>query len=191
MEPSSEQRPIRNATIATVVGAGIVAVLAELWPPVKAWLAWLWSQVKDLAALVVADYSTPGWVLFLLAALALITIVKFVRAAFQSSEAPAYQAYTTDQFYGAKWRWKWHDRSILNLWCFCPVCDGELVYDDSSCRELVRTDPRTDLFCEHCNHERVASIRGGNREYALAAVQREIRRKLRTGQAPAAPAAAA
>jgi len=188
MSAPTDSHPVRTGIISAVVGTLAVAALAEVWPPVKTALAWCWTQLKVFFGLFTSDYSAPGWLLTLFGALALVTIVRWGASLLrrEPERDAAHETYTTDHLYGANWRWTWQGREVQNLWCFCPSCDSELVYDDSSCRDVLReSEPRTEFICEHCGHNRVSSIKGGNKAYALSAVQREIRRKLRTGQAPA------
>jgi hypothetical protein len=189
MTTPTDSHPVRTGVISTVVGTILVAVLAELWPQSKATLVWLWEHVKLIFRLFTADYSTPGWLLAVLGVVTFLASIRVLAALVrgETDSIPAYLAYTTDCLYGAKWRWAWNRQGIANLWCFCPSCDSELVYDDSSCRDILkRSEPRTDFYCEHCDHTRVATVSGGARSYALSAVEREIRRKLRTGEAPVA-----
>lgn len=189
MSTPADSHPVRTGIISTVAGTIAVAVLAELWPPVKNSLVWVWIQLKAFSGLFTAYYSTPGWLLAGLGILSLIALGRWVSALLtrDTEEDSAFRAYTTDSLYGANWRWSWIGHEISNLWCFCPSCDSELVYDDSSCRDILRTqEPRTEFICEHCGHSHITSIKGGNKHYALSAVQREIRRKLRTGQTPTA-----
>lgn len=40
----------------------------------------------------------------------------------------------------------------------------------------------TAFICEHCGHLIVAVIRGGGLQYSLEAAQREIDRRMRTGE---------
>ena len=100
---------------------------------------------------------------------------------------PAYRNYTEDMLYGAKWRWSWAGGQILELWCFCPCCDAQLIYRED------RFPAKTDFICERCppdgsdhlyqSHGRVvATVEGGNRYYAVSAAEREIRRRIRTSK---------
>lgn len=185
-----DSHPVRNGIIATVVGTVLVALLAELWPPAKAGLTWLWGHIKSFFGLLAVDYSTPSWLLALLGVVTLITTIRAIATLVRSGPESlrAHLTYTTDCFYGAKWRWAWNSNAVAHLRCFCPSCDSELVYDDSSCDDILRrSEPRTDFICEHCGHTRVASVPGGPKSYALSAIEREIRRRLRTGEAPAGP----
>lgn len=190
MSTSADSHPVRTGIISTVVGTIAVAVLAEVWPPVKASLAWVWTQLKALLALFMADYPIPGWFLTVLGVLSLITLGRAAIALLrrESEGLAVFQTFTSDNLYRAKWRWSWVGHEISDLWCFCPSCDAELVYDDSSCRDILRTEePKTEFICEHCGHTPVTSIKGGNKTYALSAVKREIWRKIRNGLAPTAP----
>lgn len=186
MNAPTDSHPIRTGVISTVVGAILLAGLAQLWSTVKVACAWLWMQAKWFVGLFAADYSTPGWILAVLGIVTLVTFIRLMARLARSSaaSAPAHIEYTTDFFHGAKWRWGWSGQNISHLWCFCPSCDSELVYDDSSCNDILQREaPRTDFICEHCNHTTIATVAGGRKNYALSAIEREIRRKLRTGEA--------
>lgn len=181
---NTESHAVRNGVIATIIGGVVLAALGELWPPAKKAALWLWDQVMWVGSFFTDYYSIKGWILAPILLLALITVVRFIVGLIPEKE-PAFANYVEDNFYGAKWRWSWLSGGISNLWCFCPRCDSELVYDDSSCHYLnsYKDEPeRTDFICEHCHRTVVASIRGGNKNYTLSLVQREIRRKVRTNE---------
>lgn len=128
----------------------------------------------------------PGWLLALLSLIALVTVLRPL-IGLRSVAAPAapHASYVEDLLFGAKWRWSWVGEQIAHLWCFCPSCDAELVYDDSSIHDIYRRDkPKTEFVCEHCGRRTVGVIEGGDKHYSLSAVQREIRRRVRTGQYP-------
>lgn len=180
---SIESNAVRNGVIATVVGGIILAFLGEVWPPVKSAFGWIWGQVLVFASLFGGTYSVPGWALAILIFLALVTVVRAVIGLRSSTASTTYQNYVEDILFGAKWRWSWLGGDVANLWCFCPVCDGELVYDDSSAHIFGFNDkPQTVFVCEHCNRKTIGLVEGGDKNYALGAVRREIRRRLRIGQ---------
>lgn len=177
-----ESNAVRNGVIATVIGGLLLAALAELWPPFKVFLSWLWEQASWLGSFFTGSYSIKGWVLFGLVLLGLPSIIHFFMG-LKKHDLPAFTRYVEDLFYGAKWHWSWIENEISNLWCLCPQCYSELVYDDSSCRSIYAHEPsKTDFICEHCDGRTVASIPGGNKSYALSVVQREIRRRVRTNE---------
>lgn len=185
-----ESHPVRNGVMATVVGGIILAVLAKLWPPAKTALMWLWERFLDLIGLFSSSYSVPGW---LLAPLGILSLVAIARAliGLRSAVASAapHASYVEDLLFGARWRWSWVGEQIAHLWCFCPSCDAELVYNDSSAHDIYRLGkPKTEFICEHCGHRTVGEVEGGDKSYALSAVQREIRRRVRTGKYPRSPA---
>jgi rRNA processing protein Krr1/Pno1 len=179
---TTESHAVRNGVIATVLGGVALAILGELWPPVKIVFVWIWVKIQAFAGLFGESYSVPGWTLSILGLLALITIVRTIIGLLANTAAP-HTTYVEDILFGAKWRWSWSDGGISNLWCFCPTCDSELVYDDSSARRFqVYEEPKTLFICEHCNRNVVGRVDGGNKNYALSSVEREIRRRIRTGE---------
>jgi hypothetical protein len=179
---AGESHAVRNGVIATVLGGIALAILGALWPPIKSTFVWFWDMILAFVSLFSSTYSVPGWVLALLSLLALVTIVRFF-VGLRSSSAPPHNSYVEDVLFGAKWRWSWSGGDIANLWCFCPNCDSELVYDDSSARSIYsREESKTLFICEHCGRTNVGRIDGGDKEYALGAVRREIRRRIRTAQ---------
>ena len=179
---SGESHTVRNGVIVAVIGGVILAILGELWPPVKVVITWALGKALAFVELLGENYSVPGWGVLILALLALVSIVRFF-VALRINPTPPHSGYVEDIIFQVKWRWSWAGGAISNLWCFCPTCDSELVYDDSSARSLYSLDGVKTLFiCEHCNGSVMTSIDGGGKDYALGAVQREIRRKVRTSE---------
>ena len=117
-----------------------------------------------------------------------MVVVAFLYNIFWSQKAPVYREYTEDMFHGAKWRWSWDGNKISNLWCFCPSCDAQLVYNDG----YENMYAKTDFICERCSSNetgnyyrapgRVVATAKGDKDYALGAVEREIWRRIRTGE---------
>lgn len=176
---SKDSHPIRNGIIVTVGGSIITAFL----PPVRSFLGAattkLWNFFEATWKVFTQWHALPGWLIFLLSLLSAIFLLGMVRS-FMARRKPDFCRYTQDDYRGARWRWEWAGKEIRNLQGFCPKCDCELVYDDSSCRRF-HADPQTVFFCEACGDE-VASILGGKYEYAMEAVRRELRRRIRTKQ---------
>ena len=158
---AQESHSVRNGTIATVVGGIILAVLAELWSPAKATLVWLWEKLLAFFDLFNASYSVPGWLVVLLSALAFVTVLRILVGlrSVAVPEAP-HASYIEDILFGAKWRWSWVSNQIQGLWCFCPSCDAELVYDDSSVHNIYsREEAKTKFICEHCGRRVVGAVK--------------------------------
>jgi hypothetical protein len=177
---SNESHAVRNGVIITAVGGLVLSATAPMRESVLGALKWLWSGVIWVWGVLSADYSLPGWVLLIIGILALVGIVK-IYLAFRPLNDPKYKSYTQDSLYGANWRWSWASNNISNLWCFCPHCDAEVIYDDSFCSRITSNICKTYFICEKCGNKDVASI-DGNLKYALEAVKREIRRRIRTNE---------
>lgn len=181
--PTQESNSVRNGVLGTVIGGIVLAGLAEFWPPFKKLLVWIWDQISRLTTIFTDSYSVPGLAITALVLLGLPTIVRLFLS-FRKQNASPYTRYVEDSFYNARWRWGWVAGAVSNLCALCPRCDSELVYDDSSCNSIYSDMKKTDFICEHCGHVAVASIQGGSKSYALSAVEREIRRKVRTNEFP-------
>jgi hypothetical protein len=175
--------PIRDSVIAGLILALILAIASRFFPSVDAFFTWIWGGITEVWRLLTAHYAVPGWLLLLLALVTAITAIRlvfYVRANLKEEEEPGFRKYTTEKLYGAVWRWRWSGNQIANLWCFCPRCDCELVYENPS---IYEERPRTKFYCERCNHTEVASITADDVDYAKGVVEREIRRRLRTKEA--------
>lgn len=182
---NKQPHPVRNGIIATVVGGLILALILQLGGFLADTVSWAWSAVVWTWTALVSRYSVPGWILLTIGLLSVLGVVWILVALWPQNE-PAYRSYTEDMLYGAKWRWSWAGSEISDLWCFCPTCDAQLVYNEGGFTE-------THFICERCpptgpdrhyrSHGRVvATVPGGDRYYALGAAKREILRRIRTSE---------
>lgn len=174
----SDSHAVRNGLIVTIVGGIGLSFLPAVRSFVISATKWLWSFITGLWGILAESYSLPGWLLLMLSALSMYVILLILRKLWPR-EQPGYRQYVQDTIYGAVWRWVWSGDKINSLWCYCPVCDCELIYDDSACRS-VYGENHTDFLCERCGDRGIASIPGGDRLYATSAIEREIRRRIRT-----------
>jgi len=142
--------------------------------------SWVWSGIIWCWEALFSSYTLPGWILLIILVLALFGLI-IIFISIKSNNNPEYKSYVEDFIYGVKWRWEWSGNNIFNTWCYCPKCDATLVYDDSSCSRYSSVS-KTDFICENCNSQVVASISGGNKRYAIGAVEREIDRRIRTNE---------
>ena len=187
---------MKKGIVVTVVGGLIVAVVGDLLQTVvlnsSSLLvkvgAWAWSIVSWIWAMLLSSHSMPGWVILvmgLLALFGLINIGLLLKERLQVTEDPRFRNYTEDVIDGVRWRWRWIGNQIAALCCFCLTCDAELVYDDGIYE--------TRLICERCPSDGrinpkgsrgrlLTTVRGGGRGYAVASVEREIIRRIRTGE---------
>ena len=191
---NKQLHPVRNGIIATVVGGLILSAIPKVRGFLAEAMSWIWAGVTWVWAALISHYSMPGWAfliigLFALGGLLLLCVIFLSQM--KPDNEPAYRSYTEDMLYGAKWRWSWTGSKISNLWCFCPSCDAQLIYRESY--------GSTDFICERCppdesdrlyrsygldqSHGRViATVEGGDRYYAVSAAEREILRRIRTGE---------
>lgn len=174
---------IRNAVIAVIIGGISLGVIGRLWPPANAVLLFLRNKLLALVKAMGELYLLPGWFIATIAILATITLVRFAKSLQPPPlpQAHPYTRYTQDNIFGATWRWLWDNGKAIKITGYCPNCDLELVYDDSSAQDpLRRLEPKTEFICDRCDHTVVASVRG-KKPYALGVVRREIYRRVRLG----------
>ena len=177
-----------GGTIVAVVDAAILPVILN-WPSLVAKTAsWAWTGVSWAAGMLVSSHPMPGWTIVgmgLLALLGLIVLGNMLKRNPQTTSAPPFLKYTEDIIDGAKWRWRWSGNKIANLCCFCPSCDAQLVYADSfdSTHFICERCPSDGTFSPYGGRGRtVATVMGGGRQYAVGATEREILRRIRTGE---------
>jgi len=177
-----ESHPIRNGIIATVVGGLILAAFGYAWAPVRSGFRYLWNMVVAVGHALASNHPVPGWLLLLLVcgavAFLVSVVVSFLRS--KSTISAPHVSYTSDALFGALWRWSWSGNQITHLWSSCLACQGELVRLNERDAYLLSV-PHAKFYCEHCRAVRV-DIEGGDHYYALSAVEREIRRRLRVKQ---------
>ena len=135
-------------------------------------LRWTWAFLTD-------EHSLPGWLLVAVSTVAIVGLVVFA-IAWSNSEARIkakslipFMHYTTDTFYGVKWRWSYsEDGKIINLTMFCLECDIQLA----SCPPLHRTDVNTCGRCgTQCLDSEMSILSACNN------VPLEIQRNIRAG----------
>lgn len=184
--PHSLRNGIIAGIIATVVGGLILSAIPPL-RNISKMLSWVWAVVVWVWDLLISHYPLPGWLIIIVGLYVLRCLIVGLRRGYEASQVqdePAYWSYTEDVLDGVKWRWSWHNNAISNLWCFCSGCDAQLVY---SAEYGV-----TSLICERCppdgiDHQyrlrgRVVATINGDKNYAVAAAEREILRRIRTDQ---------
>ncbi len=170
---------IRNSAIASCIGGVSVACILGSVKYLPTGLLFLKKTVFSIWLLLQSTYSVPLWLFLILitctSVLFYSAIIKTRSFAFE----PRIKSYISDEIYDVNWRWKWRGNEIVNLWCYCPKCDGTLIYDDNNCDHAF-CDRQTKFICENCDRETISTIKGGNKRYTLNMIKREIRRKIRT-----------
>ena len=179
-----ESHPIRNSVIASVIGG----IILSFWPPFREFLvntaSWFWGVIKSFGTWLSTTQDIYGWVLLLLIALSIPTLVKAISLVAKKREPGVEDLYNSDYLFGANWHWTYFNGSIHNLWCLCPSCKNELVYSefrpDRYNFDHAGLELKTSFDCERCNTS--PCTLKGNKEYALGTVEREIRRKIRNDE---------
>lgn len=179
---------LRNTIIGTVLG-GLLLTFLLSWvvPSVGNFFLLLWGYLKSgfflFWGLIASNYSTPGWVFLLLGILSIPTIIRTAHKLKTPAPPQADNHYFKDDFFGATWQWNYGYNTFLNLWCFCPQCNMELVFHEvypSGYKSLYENPSHTEFVCDRCQTTR-AKIEG-DKNHALGKVEREIRRRIRTGE---------
>ena len=186
--PPKPEHTLRNTIIGTVLGGLLLAfLLSWVVPSIGNFFLLFWGYIKSgfffVWSLITSDYSTPGWVFLLLGMLSIPTIIRTVQKLKKPGSPQAVNHYFQDNLFGTIWRWAYGYNAFSNLWCFCPSCDNELVFKEvysSSYKGLYDGPNQTEFICERCQTTR-AKIEG-DKNHALGKVEREIRRKIRTGE---------
>ena len=179
----SEGHTIRNTIIGTVIGGLILAVLLSPWLRglILTVLGWGWHGVVFVGGSLFRSIAVPVWLLVIVTVLAMFPIVRAVRAFRRRKGGPS--TYTEDSIFGVVWRWRYRSGGV-DAKPFCPKCDLELVpleqrYDSCDAGRVFPAD-FTHFACENC---RIKSEKfDGGVSYALDRVEREIRRRIRTGE---------
>ena len=164
-----------------ILGIGILFFIPQTHDYVIDSFLQIWFGIIWTYEALLTSYTVPLWVLIIISVLALTTTIRFL-INLQSNTKPEHLSYKEDFIYGANWRWKWTKNEVSNIQCYCPKCDSLLVYDDSSCHTRYTDVTKTDFICQNCESQLVTSIHGGNKNYAINAVKREIERRIRTNE---------
>jgi hypothetical protein len=182
----SEKHTIRNSIAISVASGLILAFFLSSWVKgmLLTYLYWLWSVIKFMSGLLVHQVETPVWILVLLVTLSIFPILHVVRLLRRKGNDPSEYTYTQDNLFGVVWRWCNSSSGINHLWAFCPHCDLELVYNEqrSDYHKPSRFYPPefTQFECENCDIK--SEKLSGGKSDALGRIEREISRRLRTGE---------
>lgn len=88
---------------------------------------------------------------------------------------PKYKKFKSMELYNVIWRWRWKNKEIFGLACYCPVCKKELDYDDEYAKTAKNMQDKITFFiCQKCGGVEKGRIKGGDREYAKKILKRQI-----------------
>jgi len=175
---NKEKHSVRNGIIATVVGGIILWLVEPLQQLFAKLLIKVWDSAQWLWDAFLSNYNIPGWLILIACLLALPTILKFFLQIFKDEE-PHFK-YVNDYINNVNWEWKWIGGQISNLWCFCPSCEGRLVYEQFEVFEETYVN-KTNFLCENCGHSTKTTILGTYPQ-AIGSIEREIERRIRTDE---------
>lgn len=117
--------PVWSKVIAggiTVALAGVATYFLDWWPDIAKGVRGTWRFLFQSS-------PVPHWLIGLLALLSLGLIVRVVVAFWrnlQTSPEP-WRRYTSDEFFGLRWRWSYSGGMLSDLHPFCPHCDYLLI----------------------------------------------------------------
>ncbi len=161
---------LRIQIIATVAGGLILAGILYLLKL----LSVIFSLASFLWSIITYSVSIQLWLLtiLLLATIALAILLWNLRS--MAKKKPDYLSYTEDTFFSTRWRWEYSGTKIINLWCFCPNCDIELVWRYNDIHDM------SSYYCE--THKINIFAERGDSGEVLEKVERQIYRRIRTGE---------
>jgi hypothetical protein len=140
--------PVWAAVIATGITATLGAIGAYLlgyWPAIQSAGATAWT-------FMLGSTQVSNWVLALLAVPATLVVVLILVLAWglwseRSETKSTWTTYTSDNFFGLRWRWRYLGDSIDRLVTFCPNCDYQVFPHDASTYNAFN---RIAFKCESC-----------------------------------------
>lgn len=120
----SDKHPVRNGVIATVVGGIILAILQQVWAPVRSLLAWLWNTLTG-------PIPVPAFVFIALLGLSFVALLKIRsrRTPVQATALPAMPSSHAE----APLQLPDFETSVLER---IARADGEAVYQETLVRSL-------------------------------------------------------
>jgi len=86
--------------------------------------------------------------------------------------------YKEDIIYNVKWKWEWSRDKIVNLQCFCPICDEELYYDNLYNENNLKLQ-KLDFICDKCNKVVTSIPYSNNVSRSSLNIKKEIERVIR------------
>lgn len=129
------------------VGAIAASYFFDWWPMIG-------ELVAQCYAFVLASTYVPNWLLFILGLLILplgiiFGVIVWQKVFTPQAIAPSWQNYTTDFFFGLRWRWTYGGGGqIHDVHTFCPHCDFQVYPQDVSSYRFI---DHIAFHCESCN----------------------------------------
>jgi hypothetical protein len=159
-----------------VIAAGIIAVLSVP----GTYVLGLWPKIGNaiLIAVRFLGNTTPvwNWLIGVVSIIAIVCAVEvWLTSVHAKRKATAAPLYTTDEFLGVNWRWRYgKNGEITGLHSLCPNCGLQIFLLDASGYQAV---PQVGFQCDDCG--RMAGPYDGNAAQVEDKVLRLIQRRLR------------
>ncbi|GJH28168.1 hypothetical protein [Caballeronia novacaledonica] len=171
------KHPIVSTVVATLTASAIGAAVS-FYVPTFAPVA---DAIRTAVRFLALDVTLPRWFFWLWALLSIAAVgLISARAYFAANDhaiGEPFQAYQTDEIFGARWRfYTTAAGSVHSLRMFCPVCDHELEDDDL---EISIEDTEYSFQCPRC--KKVGHVSVGFFQDLDETVRKEAERRVRSG----------
>lgn len=171
----TDKHQLRTGVLGTVIGGLILTLilwlsgfLPSIWEGCKFALGWFFH-------FLFSSVSMPVWLIVLISFLVVPTLFR-IFSSFRKEALghPNWHDYKQDEIFGMRWRWDYglYSGGIINISCFCPSDDTQLIYEDWGSKVAFQ--------CETCN-TRFGPFEG-QINYFFGKIERQIQRKLRSGE---------
>jgi len=172
----------RDSVWSKVIAAGIIAAIVAVWVSAKGYWPSIGRAVAQAMSWLASPTPTSNWLLLLLGFCAAI-VLGYAALCVWHSLFQKWHRYTSDEFDGIRWRWRWarkrrllYTKEIERLKSHCNSCGCEMPFHRSSNWEFSK------FACENCKSpapsfsKHSSDVRGS--------VQRRIMHKVETGDWP-------
>lgn len=169
--------PVWSAVIASslvaTAGAGGTYLLG-LWPTITSAAGLAWN-------FLLTSTAVPNWLLILIGIAVIPTLLLVVAGIWTlltrgRPDQGTWADYTSDKFFGLRWRWRYVAGSIDRLNTFCPHCDYQVFPHNASGFAAVY---RIGFKCDSC-HRSLGEFEEGVGSLE-SKVERFIQQKIRNG----------
>jgi len=173
-----DKKKIKIGLVISVTGGLIVAFVTRAYSFLPVLFSWIGNLCSVIWHLLSYPITIAFWIFLLLLILSARTVFSFLKPLIHRKPLESTELdYTEDSFFGMTWRWSYPLSPIpKKIWCFCPKCDTQLVFNEGP----FRAAPRFILHCETCK-EQIQDFEG-SMDYILSKVIRQIDRNIRSGE---------
>jgi len=148
--------PVWSKVVAGLILAGLASAAAYFlnwWPSIRRTLMLGWRSVFQTT-------TVPNWLLglFVILALPVLALAAWIILSLATSKVSRddrsargdWRSYTTDEFYGLRWRWRYllDTGTPDGLASFCPHCDFQVYPENAS---PFRAVDQIVYRCDSCN----------------------------------------